>query len=100
MHPRVTAVQPRANHILELTFTNDEVRLYDCSPILDFGIFTELKDKHYFQQAKAFNGTVCWPNDQDICPDTLYLDSVPAAIAQSLSSTKNPPPAKSHDGGS
>ncbi|MGD1939024.1 MAG: DUF2442 domain-containing protein [Cyanophyceae cyanobacterium] len=82
MNSRVTAVQTRANYTLELTFTNDEVRLYDCSPILDFGVFQELKNKDYFKQAKAFNGTVCWPNEQDICPDTLYLDSVPVAIAQ------------------
>ncbi len=29
----------------------------------------------YFKKAAVVDGTVVWPNDQDICPDTLYLDS-------------------------
>ena len=43
---------------------------------LNFGVFQELQDKHYFKQAKISGGTVVWPHEQDICPDTLYLDSV------------------------
>jgi hypothetical protein len=35
----------------------------------------ELKDKVYFRQVHVVNGTVAWPHEQDICPDTLYLDS-------------------------
>jgi len=27
------------------------------------------------------DGTVAWPHEQDICPDTLYLDSVRLANA-------------------
>ena len=42
---------------------------------LNFGIFRELQDKNYFRQAKVLVGTVVWPHEQDICPDTLYLDS-------------------------
>ena len=35
----------------------------------------DLKEKAYFNQVKLKDGTVVWPHDQDICPDTLYLDS-------------------------
>ena len=76
MNPRVKAVKARDNYKLEITFTNGEVGIYDCSPLLSFGVFTELKDKIYFQQARAAYGTVVWPHEQDICPDTLYLDSI------------------------
>ncbi|MCA2722319.1 MAG: DUF2442 domain-containing protein [Microcystis sp. M048S1] len=62
--------------LAQLIFTNEEKKIYDCSPLLDFGIFQELKNKQYFNQVKILDGTVTWPNEQDICPDTLYLDSI------------------------
>jgi hypothetical protein len=81
MNPRVYSVIPRSNYKLEIQFTNQEVRIYDCSSFLDFGVFQELRDETYFRKVKVFNGTVTWPNEQDICPDTLYLDSIPLPIA-------------------
>lgn len=78
MNPRVKAVQPLNNYHLSLLFTNGEEKVYDCSALLEFGVFTELKDEHYFQQAAVQYGTVTWPNEQDICPDTLYEDSIGA----------------------
>ena len=76
MNPRVKAVKAKDNYKLEITFSNGEIGIYDCSPLLNFGVFGELKDKTYFQQVRAAHGTVVWPHEQDICPDTLYLDSV------------------------
>ena len=76
MNPRISEISATDNYQLNLTFTNGEQGVYDCSLLLDFGVFKELKNKLYFKQAKAINGTVVWPNEQDICPDTLYLDSV------------------------
>jgi len=75
MLPRVTAVQAKPGFQLEITFTSGEVGIYDCSPLLTFGVFRELSDEAYFRQAQICNGTVTWPHEQDICPDTLYLDS-------------------------
>ena len=75
MLPRVKAVKARPDYQLELTFTNGEVGIYDCRPLLTFGVFVELKDEPYFGQVYVVNGTVAWPHEQDICPDTLYLDS-------------------------
>jgi Protein of unknown function (DUF2442) len=75
MNPRVVAVTPTENYTLELLFTNGERKLYDCAGLLDFGVFKELRDKHYFKQVKVLHGTTVWPHEQDICPDTLYLNS-------------------------
>lgn len=76
MNPRVKTVTPRDAYKLELTFSNGEVRVYDCSPLLDFGVFEELRDVSYFAQVRVDGGTVVWPHEQDICPDTLYEDSM------------------------
>jgi hypothetical protein len=75
MNPRVVRVRPKAEYKLEITFSNGEVRLYDCRPLLGFGVFQELRDVAYFNRAAALGGTVVWPHEQDICPDTLYADS-------------------------
>jgi len=76
MNPRVSEALATNNYQLSLVFTNGEHGVYDCFKLLDFGVFKKLKDKHYFKQAKVIDGTVVWPHEQDICPDTLYLDSV------------------------
>ncbi len=75
MNPRPLAVRPLSNYELEIQFTNDEIRIFDMKPHLDFGFFSELKNLNYFSQAKVIDGTLSWPNEQDVCPDTLYLGS-------------------------
>jgi len=77
MNPRVKKVIAQDSYMLLLTFENDEKKVYDCTNLLDFGVFKELKDINYFKQVYVEYGTVCWPHEQDICPDTLYLDSLP-----------------------
>jgi hypothetical protein len=79
--PRVRSVTPVADYLLELRFTSGETGVYDCKPLLDFGVFRELRDEPYFRQVHVVNGTIAWPHEQDICPDTLYLDSQRGAEA-------------------
>ena len=76
MNPRVHSVVPRPDYWLEITFTNGEIGIFNCADLLDFGVFSEFKDLDYFLQARAEGGTVTWPHEQAICPDTLYGDSV------------------------
>lgn len=76
MYPRISEVVAMPDYKLKLIFTNGEQGIYDCSDLLDFGVFQELKNHQYFNQVKVLHGTVIWPHEQDICPDTLYLDSV------------------------
>ncbi|MCO5252689.1 MAG: DUF2442 domain-containing protein [Candidatus Kapabacteria bacterium] len=75
MNPRAIKVEPKDEYKLLLEFENGERKVYDMRKFLDFGIFKELKDVNYFKKVRIEFGTVAWPNEQDICPDTLYLDS-------------------------
>ena len=75
MNPRVKSVVATDDYRLRLAFTNGEVGTYDCSHLLKFGVFQEFQNVAYFRSAFVADGTVAWPNEQDICPDTLYEDS-------------------------
>jgi hypothetical protein len=75
VNPRVSKVTVLERKRLRLRFEDGEERIYDCSGLLDFGVFRELRDETYFRQARVLHGSVVWPHEQDICPDTLYVDS-------------------------
>lgn len=76
LNPRVANVKCLDDYQLEINFSNGEIGRYSVLGILKFGVFAELADVAYFKMARVMNGTISWPNEQDICPDTLYLDSV------------------------
>jgi uncharacterized protein DUF2442 len=61
MNPRVKRVSPRDGYTLAIEFSNGEVGVYDCTPLLDQGVFKELKDATYFGRAFVHGGTVAWP---------------------------------------
>lgn len=75
MNPRVKSVIANEDYMLSITFENGETKIFDMSPYLDFGVFVELRDKNYFKQVKTFMGSIAWPHGQDVCPDTLYIES-------------------------
>ena len=87
MHPRVKAIKPNSDYTITLLFTNDEIRLFDVKPYLEFGIFNELKDMRLFNSVRPFLGSIQWQNGQDFCPDTLYLDSVSCENPEKLQET-------------
>lgn len=73
----VTKVDVLENYLLQITFDNDETRVFDTTPYLDKGVFKRLKDKTVFKRAYVQWDTVCWPGDLDISPETLYIKSKP-----------------------
>ncbi len=75
MNPSVISVEAREDFKLIVTFENGEKKLFDVTPFLDKGVFTELKNISYFKQVKVAFGSVEWPHEQDFSKDTLYLMS-------------------------
>ena len=74
---KVVAVRANEDFTLDLQFNDGSLKIFDAKPYLNYGVFTELKDLRYFQQVRIAFGTVQWPHEQDISPETLYLESVP-----------------------
>jgi hypothetical protein len=76
MNPRVTNVVPEQDYTLHLWFTNGEEGIFDVKPYLDLEVFQDLKNEKMFNTVRPFIGTVQWANEADLCPDTMYLDSI------------------------
>ena len=76
MNPRVKNVVPEKNYLLHLWFTNGEEGVFDVKPYLDYEVFQALRDESMFRTVRPFIGTIQWANEADLCPDTVYLDSV------------------------
>lgn len=77
----VISVQPLKNHQLLLEFDNGEKRIGDITPLLAEPVFAFLENTAYFNSVYLEYGAVTWKdnngNEIDICPDKLYMDSLP-----------------------
>lgn len=72
----VVKVEAEKDHGLVLVFENGERRRFDMTPFLDQKPWIRIRSHHLFQQAFVENGTVAWPGNIDIAPETLYDLSV------------------------
>jgi len=70
-------VQPLTDFSLLLEFENGESRTFNMKPLLDIKPFNRLRDPLLFARASVDYGTVVWPGNIDIAPETLYLESIP-----------------------
>lgn len=56
----------------------------DLSYLVEYGgVFEQLRDRDYFRQLRADRaaGTIVWPNEADIAPETLYAHAQRVAPA-------------------
>lgn len=74
---KVTSVYPEGGFQLKLGFSNGECRLFDMQPYLHFPVYQRLENPGFFSLAHIDYGTVVWPGEIDIAPETLYELSVP-----------------------
>lgn len=69
------AAQPLFTLLLE--FENGERRSFDMMAYMDCKPWVRLKSGNAFQAAFVEHGTVAWPGNIDIDPETLYELSAP-----------------------
>ncbi len=75
--PTAIEVQVCDDYNLLVTFDNQEKRIFDVKPYLEFIAYKELKNKTLFATVKPAGLSVEWIHGQDICPDELYYNSIP-----------------------
>ena len=73
--PSIVEAEPLDGYVVHVRFEDGTAGDVDLSYLLDYGgVFEPLRDLGYFRRLKADReaGTVVWPNDADIAPETLY----------------------------
>ncbi len=76
MYLSVTDVKPLENYKLLLTFENDEQKVFDVTPYLEVGKFSELKDDSLFKSVHISFDSIAWKNQLDLDPELLYSKSI------------------------
>jgi hypothetical protein len=71
----VIKVKVQPDYQLELKFKNGELRRFDMRPLLALKPWSRIAAPHLFELAKVEYGTVVWPGEIDIAPETLNDDS-------------------------
>ncbi|MBR2208579.1 MAG: DUF2442 domain-containing protein, partial [Synergistaceae bacterium] len=74
MLPRAAAVEVIKDYNLVITFKNGKRKKYDAKHLFSLPMYKNLAK--VFSLAKIEHGTVVWPGDLDISPNTLYLRSI------------------------
>ena len=73
----VCEVKTYPDYKLGIVFDNGESRIFDMKPYLHYTVFRRLENTAFFSLARVDYGTVTWPDEIDIAPETLYCQSVP-----------------------
>ena len=78
MYWDVKIVKPLPDFRIYVEIENGSKGIFDLNPYLNHGVFRELQDVHYFNRVGILFGAVTWPNEQDIAPETLLSEMLPA----------------------
>jgi hypothetical protein len=73
--PLLTEATPLRGYTVSVRFEDGTAGEVDLSYLLEYGgVFEPLRDPDFFRQLRADPeaGTIVWPNDADIAPETLY----------------------------
>ncbi|MEX1142864.1 MAG: DUF2442 domain-containing protein [Thermoleophilaceae bacterium] len=73
--PLLIEAKPADGYKVHVRFEDGTAADVDLSYLLDYGgVFEPLRDPGYFRQLRADpeGGTIVWPNQADIAPETLY----------------------------
>ncbi len=76
MLPKIIAVKPKPNYILEVLFENSEKRLFSVAPYLKYTVYKPLENLSFFNNVMVKYGTLVWGKEEiiDFDPYTIYSE--------------------------
>ncbi len=60
---------------VEVVFNNGQRGVFDCKYLLQYETSAGLADYSLFSQVRVEHGTLCWPDDIDVAPETVWAES-------------------------
>jgi hypothetical protein len=82
--PLLIEAAPLNGYVVRLRLEDGSAGDVDLAYLLEYGgVFEPLGDPQYFREMRVDReaGTIVWPNDADIAPETLYARAGAAATA-------------------
>ncbi|MEK6797100.1 MAG: DUF2442 domain-containing protein [Spirochaetota bacterium] len=88
MHDVVSA-RHVGGYALDITFDNGRHGVVDFTEYLTRGVFTKLQHPDFFKRffIDRETKTLCWPDEIDIDPDTLYHKATGERLPEWMSNT-------------
>ncbi len=75
---RIQQATPLSGYQLRLTLSDGSVVERDVERLLRGPVFEPIRrDPELFRRVRVERGTLCWPGDVDLCPDTVLWDGPP-----------------------
>lgn len=65
---------PLSDFRVLVTLSGGRRGIFDVKPLLSWNAYRALRDPLYFRRVRVAHGVVCWPQDEDIAPETLEAD--------------------------
>jgi hypothetical protein len=69
---QVIDASPLDGSRVAVTFENGVCGTYDCAYLMGDPYWARLKMPAYFRQVKAECGTLVWPGDLDVAPESVW----------------------------
>ena len=70
----VIAAKPLDGMQVKVVFDNGVSGIFDCAYLLKDPYWAKLESPAFFRQVKAECGTLCWPEDIDVPPESVWED--------------------------
>ncbi len=73
---KIISAIPQSNYQIEVKFKNGIHGIFDMTPYLHEGVFQKLRDPAIFKSVRVDYGTLVWPDEIDIAPDTVEAELI------------------------
>lgn len=73
--PDIKRVEILKEYKLIITFSNEEIRLFDIKPYLKYPVFKALNEENELRMFSIVDGTIEWKCGAELSTDTFYLGS-------------------------